>query len=165
MMKKYRSIPIHIAAAAVLVLFFYLGAVIIWNFWVYIEGFLRENALFAGDYERLRDGILLAGAGFMIPCVFILFLAQRLAWAVGCDRIFTKQTASLLSLIAGLLCGDCVLFSVGILVLRFWIGETLMSGVFAMIALIGFALSYFLYLLSGYVCRAAEMKEEVDATL
>ena len=43
--------------------------------------------------------------------------------------------------------------------------DRLIAPLFALIDLIGLTLSYMFWQLSGYIHRAAEMKEEVDATL
>ena len=50
-------------------------------------------------------------------------------------------------------------------VILFAVGEGMIALLFALIDLIGFSLAYLLRTLSAYIRRAADMKEEVDATL
>ena len=80
------------------------------------------------------------------------------------DRIFTVDTARLLWRISLILAIDCGAFA-AVTVILFCLQDMLIAPLFALIDLVGLSLSYLFYHLSVYIARAAEMKEEVDATL
>ena len=99
----------------------------------------------------------------VIPCAVILVMALKLSESDE-DPIFTEDTAVLLYRISIILAIDCGAFA-AITVILFCLQDMLIAPLFALIDLIGLTLSYMFWQLSGYIHRAAEMKEEVDATL
>ena len=128
-------------------------------------GYLGDFLITTGHHAANHAVIVRAyGALLTIPCAVILILALKLPDAVKTDRIFTVETASLLSRIALIFCVDCILL-LGAVVLLLLIGELLVSPLLALIDLIGFALAFLLHVLADYVRRAAILKEEADATL
>ncbi len=98
------------------------------------------------------------------PCVVLLILALPLSAAIKNDSVFTLRTAARLAAIAYLMLIDCIVFLIGLVVLIF-LGDPTFWPLFAIVDLIGFSVSILLLVLSGYIRRAAELKEEVDATL
>ena len=113
-------------------------------------------------YES-RIPVMVGGAALTLPCAVILLMALQLS-ASGEDRIFTRETAKLLARIAWILAGDCTAF-LAVTVIFYCVGDRLIAPLFALIDLIGFVLSYLLWQLSGYIGRAAVLKEEADGTL
>lgn len=131
------------------------------GFAAYLDGFLEA----AGKaIDRLPAIVWAYGALLTIPCAVILLMALRLPGAVQNDRIFTADTAALLSRIALIFCVDCILL-LGAVILLLIAGELLVSPLLAIVDLIGFALAFLLHILADYVRRAAILKEEADATL
>ena len=131
------------------------------SFAAYLGDFLAASGQSIASHTAI---VWAYGALLTIPCAVILLMALRLPGAVKNDRIFTVETASLLSRIALIFCVDCILL-LGAVILLLLIGELLVSPLLAIIDLIGFALAFLLYVLAGYVRRAAILKEEADATL
>ncbi len=125
----------------------------------YIAGFAAEKGL-----EIAKTAVFALGTALCAPCVALLALAWRFADAVERDEVFTARTAQRLSLISAIFIADCALFLCGI-VAMFCFGELLLSPLFALIDLIGFGIGVLLRILSGYIRRAAELKEEVEGTL
>ena len=113
-------------------------------------------------YEN-RMWFAAAAVLLVIPGATILVMALKLS-ASDEDPIFTEDTAVLLYRISIILAIDCGAFAAITLIL-FCLQDRLIAPLFALIDLIGLTLSYMFWQLSGYIHRAAEMKEEVDATL
>lgn len=113
-------------------------------------------------YEN-RTWFIAAAVLLVLPCAAILVMALKLS-ASDEDPIFTEDTAVLLYRISIILAIDCGAFA-AVTVILFCLRDTLIAPLFALIDLIGLTLSYMFWQLSGYIHRAAEMKEEVDATL
>ncbi len=114
--------------------------------------------------ENLSPFIFGYGILLCLPCVFMLLGALRFSELIEADCIFTETTALLLARISLVLLVDCAMFLVGIVAL-FIVGEFTISPLLALVCLIGLALSVLLHMLSGYIRRAAALKEEADATL
>ncbi len=125
------------------------------DFTDYVERFITVS---------LRAVIISVGCIIAVPCVVLLALSLSLSFAIKNDSVFTLKTAKRLAAVAYIMLFDCVLFFFGIAVL-FCFGERLFVPLLAIIDLIGFALSILLLVLSGYIRRAAKLKEEVDSTL
>ena len=131
------------------------------SFCTYIKEFFIQKGL---GTEQLSALVYTYGAVLVLPCFAVLIMALRFPVAIAQDRIFTNETAALLSRISLILAVDCVLFLFGIIAL-FALRELTVSPLLSLIDLIGFSLAFLLRVLSDYVKRAAQMKEEVDATL
>ncbi len=144
----------RIFTAFILIAFIALGTLFVSNFTNYIEKFTDAPS------------VLLWGAAALlaIPCAAILIIAFSLSTAIERDTVFTARTADTLSFIAMIFLIDCALFLACIIAL-FSLGEATVAPLLAIIDLIGFALGVLLKVLSGYIRRAAELKEEADATL
>lgn len=99
----------------------------------------------------------------VLPCAAILIMALQLS-ASREDPVFTEDTAHLLYRISLILAVDCGAFA-AVTVILFCLGDLLVAPLFALIDLIGLSLSYLFWQLSGYIHRAAALKEEADATL
>ncbi len=130
------------------------------NFMEHIDGYIADF----GHRETVHTVIYAYGALVTLPCVAILIMSFGLSSAVANDRVFTLETAALLSRISAILFADCVLFLVSVIAL-FFVGEFTVSPLLALIDLIGYGLSILLRVLAGYIRRAAMLKEEADATL
>ncbi|MBR5871944.1 MAG: hypothetical protein IKZ09_12995 [Clostridia bacterium] len=117
------------------------------------------------DYIGVENRMWFIAAAVLLvaPCAAILIMALKLSKS-GEDPIFTEDTAVLLYRISIILAIDCGAFA-AVTVILFCLGDTLVAPLFALIDLIGLTLSFMFGQLSGYIHRAAEMKEEVDATL
>jgi len=113
-------------------------------------------------YEN-RIWFIAAAVLLVIPCAAILVMALKLS-ASEEDPIFTEDTAVLLYRISVMLAVDCGAF-LAVTVILFCLGDLLIAPLFALIDLVGLTLSFLFWQLSGYIHRAAKMKEEVDATL
>ncbi|MBO5649321.1 MAG: DUF2975 domain-containing protein, partial [Clostridia bacterium] len=96
-------------------------------------------------------------------CEWILVLALHFSSSSE-DPIFTHSTARVLRQMAGILAVDCTVFRMFSVILLS-VGEWLVAPLFFLLVLIGLALAYLLNMLSVYIARAADMKEEADATL
>lgn len=131
------------------------------SFTDYVGDFLAEREI---TLPASRPFIYAYGVLLTLPCAVILIMALRFPTAIAADRIFTNETAALLSRISVILTVDCLLFLLGIIAL-FTLREHTVSPLLSLIDLIGFSLAFLLRVLADYVKRAAEMKEEVDATL
>jgi len=119
------------------------------------------------DYIGQENRIWFTAAAVLLvlPCAVILVMALKLSESgKNEDPIFTEDTAVLLYRIAILLAVDCGAFA-AVTVILFCLGDMLVAPLFALIDLVGLTLSFLFWQLSGYIHRAAEMKEEVDATL
>ena len=156
MENNYPAKTIRFITVAVLVLFCAICAVFIPNF---IDYAAEQNYI---GYEN-RVFFTAAAVILALPCAVILVMALKLS-ASKEDPVFTEATAKLLWRISIILAVDCGAFS-AVTVILFCLRDTLIAPMFALIDLVGLALSYLFGQLSGYIHRAAEMKEEVDATL
>ncbi len=108
--------------------------------------------------------VYFVGALLCLPCVAILLIALGIAGAVERDEVFSALTAKALSLISVIFFTDCsVFFAATVAIMAF--GERFLYPVLILVALVGIAISVLLRVLSGYIRRAAELKEEVDTTL
>lgn len=156
MENNYPARTIRLITVSILVLFCVICAVFIPNFMDYAT----EH-----DYIGTDNKLLFTVAAWILvlPCAVILIMALKLS-ASNEDRIFTEETARLLWRISLILAIDCGAFA-AITVILFCLRDVLIAPMFALIDLVGLALSYLFCQLSGYIHRAAEMKEEVDATL
>jgi hypothetical protein len=130
------------------------------NFAEYLCQYMKAS----GSFSVPRELIYAFGALVSIPCEVILFMSLSLSDAIENDAVFTAKTAETFSAISLILFVDCAVF-LGSIIMLFCVGEFTVSPLFALVDLIGFGLSVLLYLLSGYIKRAASLKEEVDATL
>ncbi len=115
-------------------------------------------------FELSPIAVCLAGIVLCVPCVVILVMSMSLARAVERDEVFRASTAKTLKCISVLFFTDCIAFLCGIIVLL-CLGELLISPLLTLIDLVGFAIGTLLSVLSGYIRRASELQEEVDATL
>ena len=152
MENKHPNAVIRILNLIILALFSVICILFIPSFTDYL---LRNDLIAASS----RIPVMIGGTALALPCAVILIMALRLS-ASDEDRIFTQDTADLLNRIAWILGCDCLAFAI-VTVILFAVGE----GMIALIDLIGFSLAYLLRTLSAYIRRAADMKEEVDATL
>ncbi len=125
----------------------------------YIAGFAVQKGIAIPEAAVYAVGALLC-----LPCLVLLVIAWRFGGIVERDEVFTPLTARTLSLISWIFFIDCALFLCGIVVM-FAFGEMLLAPIFALIDLIGFGIGVLLRILSGYIRRAAELKEEVEGTL
>ncbi len=130
------------------------------NFADYLDEFFAVN----GHTFSARTLVYGFSGSIAVPCVVLLALSLSLSIRIKNDSIFTIQTALRLATVAYIMMMDCAVFFIGTVAL-FCLGELTFSPLFAIIDLIGFALSVLLLVLSGYIRRAAGLKEEVDATL
>lgn len=117
------------------------------------------------DYIGFENRMWFAAAAVLLvaPCATILVMALKLS-ASDEDPIFTEGTAVLLYRISIILAIDCGAFA-AVTVILFCLGDMLVAPLFALIDLVGLTLAFLFWQLSGYIHRAALMKEEVDATL
>ena len=153
---KYPAKTIRILTLGVLMAFSVICTIFIPRF---IDYAVENNYI---GYEN-RIWFLGAAVLLVMPCATILVMALKLS-ASDEDPIFTEDTAILLYRISILLAVDCGAFA-AVTVILFCLRDTLIAPLFALIDLVGLTLSYMFWQLSGYIHRAAEMKEEVDATL
>jgi len=119
------------------------------------------------DYIGYENQIwfLAAAVLLVLPCAAILVMALKLSESgKDEDPIFTEGTAVLLYRISIILAVDCGAFA-AVTVILFCLRDSLIAPLFALIDLVGLTLSFMFWQLSGYIHRAAKMKEEVDATL
>ena len=153
---KYPAKAIRIITLLVLAAFGVICTIFIPNF---------INYAVEHDYIGYENQMWFVGAAVLLvsPCAVILVMALKLSSSDE-DPIFTEDTAVLLYRISILLAIDCGAFA-AVTVILFCLRDTLIAPLFALIDLIGLTLSYLFWQLSGYIHRAAEMKEEVDATL
>ena len=156
MKKNYPAKMIRVITLAVLAAFSIICTLFIPRF---IDYAVENNYI---GYEN-RMWFAAAAVLLVIPCATILVMALKLS-ASDEDPIFTEDTAVLLYRISIILAIDCGAFA-AITVILFCLQDRLIAPLFALIDLIGLTLSYMFWQLSGYIHRAAEMKEEVDATL
>ena len=156
MKNHFPAVQIRCFTIAILVLFCVICTVFIPRFLDYAE---------ANNYIGTDNRMFFAAAAVLlvVPCVAVLVMALKLSSSKE-DRIFTEDTAVLLWRISMILAIDCGAFA-AVTVILFCLHDTLIAPLFALIDLVGLALSYLFYHLSVYISRAAEMKEEVDATL
>lgn len=121
----------------------------------YLSDFLSGGALFT-------FGILCG----VIGAVFFGILISAFAFpkAMAEDAIFTPKTAKRIKGISIALFADNLLLcgAAGWLI---WAGERLLMPALLFVAFIGIMVASAVYVLSGYIARAAVLKEEVDATL
>ena len=160
-MNKISASLIRTVTAALIIVFAAICLGFIPGFSAYLDGFLTENGIAIGHVTAIVCGFGILAA---IPVFIILALAMKLPRAVAEDRIFTVDTAALLSRIACIFFGDCILLLCAVISLLL-VGEFLVSPLLALIDLIGFALAFLLRILADYVRRAAILKEEADCTL
>lgn len=156
MKNHFPAVQIRCITIAILLLFCIICSVFIPRFLDYAE---------ANDYIGSENRVFFAAAAILLvlPCAAILVMALKLSSSKE-DRIFTVETAVLLWRISLILSIDCGAFG-AVTVILFCLRDTLIAPLFALIDLVGLSLAYLFYHLSVYIDRAAEMKEEVDATL
>ena len=156
MEQNYPAKAVRIITLFVLAAFSVICTVFIPNF---IDYALEMDYI---GYEN-RIWFIAAAVLLVIPCATILVMALKLS-ASEEDPIFTEDTAVLLYRISVMLAVDCGAF-LAVTVILFCLGDLLIAPLFALIDLVGLTLSFLFWQLSGYIHRAAKMKEEVDATL
>lgn len=156
MKNHFPAVQIRCITIIILILFCVICSVFVPRFLDYAE---------ANNYIGTENRIFFAAAAILLiaPCAVVLVMALKLS-ASKEDRIFTEDTALLLWRISLILAIDCGAFA-AVTVILFCLRDALIAPLFALIDLVGLALSYLFYHLSVYISRAAEMKEEVDATL
>lgn len=158
------NIKLSIVTRAVTVLLIVAFFVICISFFPNFVKYIDVYFIGSDHLEAIHTVIYAFGALVTLPCLVMLFMALGLSSAVENDRVFTRETAALLSRISMLLFIDCIVFLLAVIAL-FAIGELTVSPLLALIDLVGYALAVLLRVLSGYIRRAAELKEEADATL
>ena len=94
----------------------------------------------------------------------VLIAAFQFPKAIAEDTVFSQRTAKLLKVISIALFADCLLLC-GASVWLLCEGEYLLSPALLFVSMIGLTVSLMLFILSGYVARAAVLKEEADSTL
>ena len=135
---------------------------IIFIFWLpalqqYVQSLEGELPLFSDLVYPLSAIIALLN-------VSALGVALAFPSAMKKDQIFSDATASKLSLISLLLIiSSAIIFACAALLLS--IGDSLVAFPMIIIAAISLLASFMLNILSSYVKRAAELKQEVEATL
>lgn len=98
----------------------------------------------------LLTGVMVAGFYFPI--------------AIERDRIFTRTTAVMLNVCACLIGAACLLM-LTVCVMLLCRREFLLSPPLCFVALLGFVVTAFLFILSGYVKKASALREEAEGTL
>lgn len=149
----------HIIVAAVLALIL-IASVFMGALWLpLIFTYLSE---FLSDREFILFKILCGGIAFVL--FGILVSAFVFPKAIVNDTIFTSKTAKQIKKISAMLFFDCILLCT----VSVWLiasGEKLLMPALLFVSFIGVMVSLAVYILSGYVARAAILKEEADATL
>ena len=118
----------------------------------------------AENFKNVK--ILLYAISYVIalPLFAVFIIAFRFPSAIEADSIFHERTARLIKVISIIIFSDCALFG-AITAWLFYIGECVLSPVFAFVDAIGFTVALMLLVLSEYVSRAAILKEEADYTV
>ena len=149
--------PFYVAAVLILMLASsaLMGALWLPGVFAYLSAFLPGGALlvfeiFCGVIGAVFFGILISAFAF--------------PKAMAEDAIFTPKTAKRIKGISIALFADSLLLcgAAGWLI---WAGERLLMPALLFVAFIGIMVASAVYVLSGYIARAAVLKEEVDATL
>ncbi len=143
----------------IMAVFSVLAILFIINFSEYIGTHFENKGMNVPQFAVYSVGAILC-----IPCVAVLIIALPLSDAIENDTVFTKKTSSILSLISKILFLDCIAFLVAIVAL-FISKEFTFSPILGIVDLVGFSLSVLLRVLSSYIDRAADLKEEADYTL
>ncbi len=129
------------------------------SFAEYISFFFADIGITLSNYV-----IYVLGAILIAVCISILAISMRFVGAVERDEIFTNKTANTLSLISRIFFVTCGAFFL-VPASLFIIGERYISPMLAILDLVGIAIGVLLFILSDYIRRASELKEEVDLTL
>ncbi|MBQ9744944.1 MAG: hypothetical protein IJW19_07460 [Clostridia bacterium] len=121
---------------------------------IYIGGFINKNYsiiyILSSVIYTLTVAIFITGSYFI--------------YAIYKDIIFDKKTSTVLTTIGIMLLLNCsVLIASSIWILS--IGESLLSPALIFVSALGYTVSSVLLILSSYVKKATELKEEVDLTL
>lgn len=99
-----------------------------------------------------------------LPCFFILIVIWKMTNAVKEEKVFTKKVAKQISLCAKILFIDLGVFFIGNIV--FAILQANAFFLFYLFAIIiGVIVACFGAVLSHYINKAAEIKEEIEATI
>ncbi len=150
---------IHILVSFVLALMI-CGSALMALFWLpcaaeHISGFVFDSKTLP---------FYLICAVIALPFVAILFIAFSFPFSIRNDTVFTAKTAKRIKIISFLLFADCIMLLVAAVVFLIS-GDTLISPALCFISLIGMTVALMLFILSGYVKKAAILKEESDYTL
>lgn len=124
----------------------------------YLETFTR------GDGIGITAVAYVLAAVITLIALIVFIIAFEFPKTIEKDCVFTQRTAVLLKRIASLILIDCILFATGIVFLMV-VGETILSPALAFFDVIGVVLSALLFILSGYIKEAAQLKEEAEYTL
>ena len=101
----------------------------------------------------------------IIAIALVIFsLAFKFPIAIKNNTIFSKNIASLLKTISILTIIDCIIFSIGIIIL-YISKEYFLSPPLTFFNIIGYTISFMLFTLSKYVSEASILKEEAEYTL
>ncbi len=123
---------------------------------------------YAKTQTNLPDGLSVGVYPLAAAVSLIALVAFALAFVFPREMekgtLFGKLSARAVGWISWLVLTDCVLLAVGVVGL-FAYGERLLSPALAFVDAVGLVLFAMLRLLSAYLREAAELKEEVDATL
>ncbi len=159
-MKKNLYIFINI-----LLIFMIISLVVISIVWIPAV-YYYLNQTFNMFKNNLFLEILYYGISYLISLIGItvFMLSFKFSDAIKNNIIFSDGIANRLKLIAYLILSDCILFSTCI-VLLYCYNEFILSPALTFFCIIGYAISFMLFILSNYVKEASIYKEEVEYTL
>ena len=126
----------------------------------YVGGFYES----AGDFEYVKGWLYVICAIVSLPLFAVFIIAFSFPPAIENDSVFTKKTARNIKCISNIIFADCIVFAATVIWI-IWMGERILSPVLAFVDVIGIMVAFMLYVLSGYISRAAVLKEEADHTL
>ncbi len=141
--------------SAIIVAFSCLYAMFVRNFSDHVEALSAAVPTVA---------VYVAAGLLYILCLTMLLMSFKIPMSMKNDTVLSYEMASLLKKLSVLmLIAAVMLFAVS--VFMFCVGDHLISPIIAIVDIIAFAIYLVLSVLGGYIRRAAELKEEADATL
>ena len=159
-MKKNLSILVNIILLIMIISILLISIFWIPNMYNYFESLIiRSN-------NKFTMKVLYYGLSYLIITIAIIVfsLAFKFSIAIKNDKIFSIEISNILKIIAILILVDCILFSNCIIILLF-LKEFFISPLLIFFCIIGYAISFMLFILCNYVKEASYLKEEAEYTL
>ncbi|MBQ8392636.1 MAG: DUF2975 domain-containing protein [Clostridia bacterium] len=126
---------------------------------------LPDVVIYIGDFTNKSYSVIYVLSSVIYTLTIAIFITgSYFIYAIHKDIIFNKNTSTVLNVIGIMLILNCtILIASSIWILS--IGESLLSPALIFVSALGYTVSSVLLILSSYVKKATELKEEVDLTL
>ena len=133
-------------------------------YFLWMPGAVEYTSQFFGSPDIINYFMYTISAVIALPLFGVTVVSFKFPTAIEKDSVFDKKTAKLLYVIGVTVIADCLIF-LACTAMLVAVGERVLAPALAFVSAIGITVGLMLTVLSRYVKRAAELKEEVDCTL